>query len=645
MNRQRLTFRARRRRLMLWVARWIMPRPPKKGEEAQVLTGRFTRRALVIGAVQGGLISLLAARLYELQITYSPRYRLLAEANRINTQNVPVVRGGIRDRFGVVLAESLENLQAVLIPDLADDLKGTVQRLDKIIVLGDEDRQRLLDVTAKQSRLLPVLIKDNLTWEEFARVNVLTPQLPGVETQAGWLRRYDHGPETCHVVGYVGRADVVETDKDPALRLTGQRVGKSGVELGMEPALRGTPGTVRREVDARGRVVRELERVPGEAGQHLVLSIDAETQRFALGRMRLDDWSAVVAIDIDSGEILALASTPGYDPAMFATGISAANWQKLQAEDGDPLVNKAVRGQYPPGSTFKIVTALAGLTAGVITSETKVTCTGSYDYGGQNFGCWKSGGHGTVQLQQALTESCDVFFYETARLTGIDKLAAAGRELGFGIAHDIGLAGVRAGVMPDPAWKLKMRSRPWLGGETVQAGIGQGFVIASPLQMAVMTARVASGTKLAPRLIRQNGRTAAQPGAVAEPLAFSRATLDAVRKGMIGVVNAPNGTAGSAALPGIVVAGKTGTSQVARASHGVPNEAVTRLLRDHSLFVCYAPAEAPRYAVAAVVEHGGGGSRAAAPLARDIMADLLARDPGSRPGSYATRPGRANRDG
>ncbi len=645
MNRQRLTFRARRRRLMLWVARWIMPRPPKKGEEAQVLKGRFTRRALVIGGVQGGLISLLAARLYELQITYSPRYRLLAEANRINTQNVPVVRGGIRDRFGVVLAESLENLQAVLIPDLADDLKGTVQRLDKIIVLGDEDRQRLLDVTAKQSRLLPVLIKDNLTWEEFARVNVLTPQLPGVETQAGWLRRYDHGPETCHVVGYVGRADVVETDKDPALRLTGQRVGKSGVELGMEPALRGTPGTVRREVDARGRVVRELERVPGEAGQHLVLSIDAETQRFALSRMRLDDWSAVVAIDIDSGEILALASTPGYDPAMFATGISAANWQKLQAEDGDPLVNKAVRGQYPPGSTFKIVTALAGLTAGVITSETKVTCTGSYDYGGQNFGCWKSGGHGTVQLQQALTESCDVFFYETARLTGIDKLAAAGRELGFGIAHDIGLAGVRAGVMPDPAWKLKMRSRPWLGGETVQAGIGQGFVIASPLQMAVMTARVASGTKLAPRLIRQNGRTAAQPGAVAEPLAFSRASLDAVRKGMIGVVNAPNGTAGSAALPGIVVAGKTGTSQVARASHGVPNEAVTRLLRDHSLFVCYAPAEAPRYAVAAVVEHGGGGSRAAAPLARDIMADLLARDPGSRPGSYATRPGRANRDG
>jgi penicillin-binding protein 2 len=610
-----------------------------------VLTGRFTRRALVMGGVQGGLIGLLAARLYELQITYSPRYRLLAEANRINTQNVPVVRGGIRDRFGVVLAESLENLQAVLIPDLADDLKGTVQRLEKIIVLGDEDRQRLLEVTSKQSRLLPVLIKDNLSWEEFARVNVLTPQLPGVETQAGWLRRYDHGTENCHVVGYVGRADVVETDKDPALRLTGQRVGKSGVELGMEPALRGTPGLVRREVDARGRVVRELERVPGEAGKHLVLSIDAQSQRFALSRMTLDDFAAVVAIDIASGEVLALASTPGFDPALFAGGISAANWQKLQAEDGDPLVNKAVRGQYPPGSTFKIVTALAGLAAGVITPETKVTCTGGYDYGGQHFGCWKGGGHGTVQLHQALAESCDVFFYETARLTGIDKLAAAGRELGFGVVHDIGLAGVRAGVMPDPAWKLKMHSRPWLGGETVQAGIGQGFVIASPLQMAVMTARVASGVKLVPRLIRQAGSSAVKPVVTAQALSFSRSALDAVRKGMIGVVNDPGGTAGSAALPGIVVAGKTGTSQVSRASKGMANEDVTRLLRDHSLFVCYAPADAPRYAVAAVVEHGGGGSRAAAPLARDIMADLLARDPGSRPGSYATPPGRPNRDG
>lgn len=636
--------RSRQRHIAAKLLPYIMPRPPKPGEEARVIDGRFTRRALVLGGLQGGLIGVLGYRLFDLQVTYSPRYKLLADANRINLQTVPVVRGGIRDRFGVVLAESLENMQAVLIPDLADDLEGTLGKIEKVVALQEEDRQRLRETTVKQSRLLPVLIKDNLTWEEFARINVLTPQLPGVEAQVGWLRRYEHGVENCHVLGYVGRADAVELDKDPALRLMGQRVGKAGVELGMEPALRGTPGTVRREVDARGRVVREIERVPGEAGEQIVLSIDTTTQKFTYNRMRAEDFSGVVALDIRTGEILALASTPGYDPSLFNGGVSAADWAKLNAMDGDPLINKAVRGQYPPGSTFKIVTALAGLNAGVITTQTKVTCTGGYDYGGQHFGCWNRGGHGTVNLQRAMAESCDVFFYETARLTGIDKLAAAGRELGFGAVHEIGLAGVRPGIMPDPDWKLKTTSRPWLGGETVQAGIGQGAVIASPLQLAVMTARVASGLKLAPRLIRQGGTDAsAEPP---QPLSFSRELLDAVRKGMIGVVNDAGGTASTAWLPGVTVAGKTGTAQVARmVARGLPNEEVARRLRDHSLFVCYAPAENPRYAVAAIVEHGGGGSRAAAPLARDIMANLLARDPGSRPAPPGAPQGRPEREG
>ena len=641
MSRKELPTRVKRRRLWLQALRFVMPRPPRRGLEEQTLRGRFSRRALLLGGGQAGLISLLSLRLYELQVTYSPRYQLLAEANRLNAQSVPVVRGGIRGRFGVVLAESLENLQSVLIPDLVEDVPALVRRLDQILSLDDDDRQRLLDIDAKSNRLQPVLVKDNMPWGEFARLNILTPQLPGIEAQSGWLRRYSHAQDLCHVVGYVGKADLVETDRDPALRLPGQRVGKAGVELGMEKALRGMPGIVRREVDARGRVMRELERIPGQPGQHLVLTIDAETQRFVQNRLKREDWSSVVAIDAGSGEILALASTPSYDPSVFVNGVSTADWQKLQAAEGDPLINKAIRGQYPPGSTFKIVTALAGLTSGAITPETRVICTGGLDYGGQHFGCWRTGGHGTVQLHQAIAQSCDVYFYETARMTGIERLAATGRELGYGTIHDIGIAGVRAGVMPDPDWKLKMHSRPWLGGETLQAGIGQGFVIASPLQMAVMMARVASGLALEPKLIR--------PGAGAEPLppkllSFAPAALEAVRRGMIGVVNEPDGTARSAALPGVVMAGKTGTSQVARASHGVPNAEVTRLLRDHSLFVCFAPADKPRYAVAAVVEHGGGGSTAAAPLARDVMAELLARDPGSRPGAYIAA-GRPNREG
>jgi len=641
MSRPRLPSRAKRRRLIVKVLRLLLPRPPRLGFEEQTLRGRFTRRALLLGSGQAGLISLLGLRLYELQVTYSPRYQLLAEANRLNVQSVPVVRGGIRDRFGVVLAESVENLQAVLIPDLVDDIPALVSRLDKIISLDDDDRQRLLDISGKSNRLQPVLIKDTMAWEEFARLNVLTPQLPGVEAQSGWLRRYSHAAEVCHVVGYVGKADLVEADRDPALRLPGQRVGKSGVELGMEKALRGAPGLVRREVDARGRVVRELERVSGDPGRHLILTIDTETQRFVQARLRREDWSSVVAMDVDSGEILALASNPTFDPSVFVNGVSTADWQKLQAAQGDPLINKAVKGQYPPGSTFKIVTALAGLASGAITPETRVICTGGLDYGGQHFGCWRAGGHGVMQLKQAITESCDTYFYETARLTGIERLAAAARELGFGKAHDIGIASVRAGVVPDPAWKLKYHSRPWLGGETLQAGIGQGFVIASPLQMAIMTARVATGIAVQPRLIRPEPD--AKPE-FAKPLSFDPAALAAVRQGMVGVVNSQDGTARSAALPGVLMAGKTGTSQVARASHGVPNADVSRLLRDHSLFVCFAPAEKPRYAVSAIVEHGGGGSTAAAPLARDVMAELLARDPGSRPGAYVSS-GRPNREG
>ena len=641
MSRKWLQMRVKRQRLWLRALQLVMPRPPRKGTEEQTLRGRFTRRAVLLGAGQAGLMGALGLRLYELQVTYSPRYQLLAEANRLNAQNVPVVRGGIRDRFGVVLAESTEILQSVLIPDLVDDVPALVRRLEKILRLDDEDRQRLREIDVKSNRLQPVLIKDNMAWDEFSRLNLLTPQFTGVETQSGWLRRYSHGEDLCHVVGYVGKADLVEADRDPALRLPGQRVGKAGIELGMEKILRGTPGLVRREVDARGRVMRELERVPGQPGKHLVVTIDTETQRFVQTRLKREDWSSLVAIDTASGEILALASTPSYDPAMFVNGVSTSDWQKLQSAAGDPLINKAVRGQYPPGSTFKIVTALAGLASSAITLDTKVICTGGVDYGGQHFGCWRAGGHGTVRLHQAITESCDTFFYETARLTGIAKLATAARELGFGTLHGIGVAGERAGVMPDPAWKLKMHSRPWLGGETLQAGIGQGFVIASPLQMALMTARVASGLALAPKLIRPDPDAALdQP----KPLSFAPEWLAAVREGMVGVVNEPGGTAASAALPGVLVAGKTGTSQVSRASHGVPNADVARRLRDHSLFVCFAPAGKPRYAVAAVVEHGGGGSTAAAPLARDVMAELLARDPGSRPGTYVAT-GRPNREG
>lgn len=621
-----------------WLRRLLValaPRSPGLGSEERFLAGRFSRRATLLAAGQAGLAAFLGLKLYELQVTYSPRYRLLAEANRINVQALAALRGTIRDRFGVLLAESVENLQAVAIPDLAGDMKALVARLERVIELSAQDRRRLLATIARQARLTPVIVKEDLSWGEFARINVLAPQLPGVEAQRSWSRRYQQATDICHVVGYVGKADLVEVDRDPVLRLPGQRVGKAGVELGMERQLRGRPGLVRREVDARGRVVRELERLPAESGSNLTLTIDAALQRSVQQRLAREDFGSVVAIDVASGDILAMASTPTYDANDFLDGISLATWQRLEETDGEPLINKAIRGQYPPGSTFKIVTALAALSSGAVRPDTVVTCSGGLDYGGQHFGCWKAGGHGAMRLHDALRESCDVYFYEAARLMGIEALAKAGSALGFGIAHDIGMAGVRAGVMPDPEWKLKVHSRPWLGGETLLAGIGQGYASASPLQLALMVARLASGNALLPSIVSRGGSA---PAAV--PLAFAAEHLQAVRAGLVAAVNEPGGTGATAFLPGVVVAGKTGTAQVASLAHAPGGDQSERRLRDHSLFVGYAPAEQPRYAAAAVIEHGGGGAKAAAPLVRDVIAELLLRDPVGRPAADPPQPRR-----
>lgn len=594
---------------------------PKQAETDASVADAFTRRALVMGAMQAGLFGFLGFRLHDMQVTYSRRYRLLADENRFFLQPIAPRRGNIRDRNRLLLAESIENLQVTLIPDLAGDLDAALLRLGQIVQINEEDRQRVLESLGKQSRVLPVLVRGDLTWAEFSRISLLAPEMPGIEASIGWTRAYQRSAEVGHVVGYVGKGDRSEIDREPLLRLASQRIGKVGVELGMEAALRGTPGSVKREVDARGRIVRELDREPAIAGRNLDLSIDTEFQAWLLRRMSAEDWSAVVALDARNGEIIAMGSTPSYDPAVFMNGISTAGLQALYRQPGNPLLNKAVRGLYPPGSTYKIVTALAGLESGVMTKDTVVNCPGSVTFGGQKFRCWKSGGHGNVRLHRALSESCDCYFYETARRLGIDRLAEAGKALGFGAVHDLGVAPEKGGVVPDPAWKSQAFLRPWLGGETLMAGIGQGYVLTTPMQLALMTARVASGLALKPVLVRDTAR------APFAKLPFSDEHLALVRSGMEAVVNDDNGTGKRAALASVRVAGKTGTAQVARISTEVANADLPRAQRDHSLFVGYAPAEAPAYAVAAIVEHGGNGGLTAAPLVRDVLAALIERDP------------------
>ena len=404
------------------------------------------------------------------------------------------------------------------------------------------------------------------------------------------------------------------------------------MERWQEDTLRGKAGTKRIEVNAVGRVMRELERVYGTPGADIRLTIDADVQNFAQARLGVES-AAVVVMDVTNGDLIAVASAPSFDPNLFVRGISQTDYDGLLNNDHRPLANKTVQGVYPPGSTFKMVTALAALGSGVISTESTTYCPGYVEYGGRKFNCWKRAGHGTVNLSRALSESCDVYFYDVAQKVGIDRIAEMGKRLGLGERHDLPMSAISEGVMPNKAWKLESQKAEWRIGDTINASIGQGYVLASPLQLAVMAARVASGRAVAPRLVREvDGQEV--PVVTAPLLGLDGSALRAVQEGMYGVVNGAHGTAKASRIVDetMLMAGKTGTSQVRnisaaeRARGVISNDQLPWERRDHALFVGFAPYDNPKYAVAVVVEHGGGGSVAAAPIARDVI--LRAMSPG-----------------
>ena len=594
---------------------------------------RFSRRALLVGAGQAGLFGLLGWRLHQLQIRDSSDYRLLSDENRMMMQLVAPARGAIYDRFGAVIAEDKENLRLLVLPAFCKSLPGTLDALAKIVPVSTATRSRVMRAARRQSGYYPVLVAEGLTWRQFALLNVLAPQIPGMRMDQSAYRKYNHGRPMGHVVGYVGMAGEEEVDLDPMMRLPGFRTGRAGVEKSLDKELRGSPGNIQYEVDVHGRVVRELGSKPSTKGRDVVLTIDHHLQTVALDRIKEHRVASVVLMDVVTGGILAMASTPAFDPNDVAFKADPKQWAALARSRDNPLQNRAIRGQYPPGSTFKIVTALAGLTAGVIDEKETMRCPGSYRVGRKRFRCWKSHGGG-INVHEAIKQSCDVYFYETAKRMGIDYLASVSRHLGLGRTYDCGLAGEKPGLIPDTAWKRANLFDAWYTGETVIAGIGQGFVLTTPLQLAVMTARVATGRAVLPKLVMT-------PEKEAEPwplLSIDPKHLEMVRAGMIGVVNEPRGTARRSALQIATaqMAGKTGTSQVVSSRNEHLLSAYER--ETHALFVAYAPTDRPRYAAVCVVEHGGGGSRAAAPVIRDVMTEALLRDPAGRPAFVANNP-------
>ena len=607
-----------------------MIRNAKDSEQSRQL---ISRRAILLGTGQLAFIGVLGARMRFMQIEQADQFRLLAEENRINIRLIPPARGVIYDRNGVILAENEQNYRIVMIAEDAGDIDATLANISRLVRLDDEDLARVRKELDRVSPFVPVTIADRLQWQDLTEVAVNAPALPGVTPEVGLSRFYPLGSDFAHITGYVGPVSDYDLgklqDPDPLLQIPKFQIGKVGVETKLETDLRGRAGTRRIEVNSVGRIMRELDRRLGQSGKNLQLTTDAGLQNFVQARLGDESASAVV-IDTRNGDVLALASAPSYDPNKFVRGISVADYSALTENEFRPLANKAVQGLYPPGSTFKMVTALAALEEGVIDLEEKITCVGYRELGRRRFHCWRRGGHGKMDLHNSIKQSCDVFFYDIAERVGIEKISAMARKLGLGVRHDLPLSAVNKGLTPTKAWKLENRGTDWLIGDTLNSGIGQGFILASPLQLAVMSARIASGRAVSPRLIKSIDGVE-QPIPEFEPLDINPAHLDAVRAGMTAVSNDRRGTAYRSRIieDGHAMAGKTGTSQVRnittaeRAAGVTRNEDLPWKRRDHALFVAFAPHEAPEIAVSVVVEHGGGGSVAAAPIARDIVLQAL----------------------
>jgi penicillin-binding protein 2 len=586
---------------------------------------QFSRRSLLLGATQAAGFSLVSWRLFDLQVLEARRYAPLAEENRVSLQVSAPRRGRLLDAFGRPLADNDEMFRATVTPALVRNVPGVLARVARIVPLTDDDIAKIVARAKKQSRNLPTVVATNLTFEQVAQLNLFAPSLPGIRTELAWSRRYHGGAAVAHVVGLVGAVDRFSLDDDAVLRLPEMRVGRSGAEAGFEADLRGAGGTQKIEVDARGHIVRNLETIDPVPGRDFTLAIDLDLQQAVTNRLQGERRAAAVVLDIRTGEIAVMASVPGFDAATIAEGISDADWQKLVAAEDKPLINRAVAGLYPPGSTFKLVTALAALEAGVATADERIACDGQYQYADQTYRCWQRSGHGEVSLHEAIRSSCDVFFFEMARRIGIAKLAATARRLGLGASYDVGLPEGKPGLIPDPDWKRGNLNAAWLGGETLLTGVGQGYVQTTPLELAVMTARIASGRALLPALLKEDAST---PKPDFADLGFQASHLDLVRKGMVAAVNEEGGTGDRARLGDgrPLVAGKTGTSQVSSLTSETAEDGIEWAKRDHALFVAYEPAEAPRYAIATVIEHGGGGGTTAAPLARDILNLVIERD-------------------
>ena len=600
----------------------------RDNDKGKVLIGR----TLVWVLIQFVLLLLIIARLYYLQVYQADQFSTMADENRISTRLLIPPRGVIVDRHQKVLAGNRQNFQAMIVAEQTASVQETLDRFKKIMPLSEAEEERIKKDLKKYRRFVPIKIKDGLSWDDVSKVLLASPEMPGIIIDDGLSRYYPFGRQTAHVLGYVSSVSEndMKKDNDPLLGIPGFKIGKDGIEKQFEKKLRGAGGNLKLEVNALGRVMKEIERVDGTAGENLQLSIDTRLQQKAY-ELYGEESGAAVLMDVNSGEILAFVSTPSYDSNDFAQGVGGDFFRTLLNDEKSPLMNKAVAGLYSPGSTFKMVVALAALEAGIITKDSKVFCSGKTQLGNHLFHCWKKSGHGALNVVEALQHSCDIFFYDVAQKLGIEKIAAMARRFGLGLPTGIEAGGEKSGLIPDKKWRLERFGEPWQTGETLIAGIGQGYILTTPLQLAVMTARLVNGGReIRPTFVRPDAEELKN----IRRISVNKNYLEIVKEGMCAVVNRPGGTAFASQFNynGKRMCGKTGTTQVRRISMKerqsgiVKQEDLPWKYRNHALFVGYAPQDNPKYAVAVLVEHGGGGSAVAAPIGSKLLLEALKLD-------------------
>ena len=578
----------------------------------------FSRRMMLLGGAQAAVGGLLIGRMGYLSITQNEKYQLLSESNRVQLIPVPPRRGWIIDRNGKPIAINRSSFRVDIVPQQLEKGRDVVPEIARLLALNADDVDRIRRELSESRGFRPVQVAENVTYEQYAAVTVRLPDLPGVQATRGFSRFYPEGPAVAHLVGYVGSANAKEYEaeqKNPLLLIPGVKIGKQGLEKTLEPYLRGAPGGQRVEVTARGKLVKELDPKPDRSGQTVQLTIDQGLQQYAARRMG-DQSGALVAMDVATGDMLAFVSMPAFDPNSFSEGIGRTEWKMLSENDHIPLLNKVAQGLYPSGSTIKPAMALAFLKQGV-DPKRRVVCNGGYQIGNRYFRC--DAVHGSMDMRSAVERSCNTYFWATGLITDPEQTTEMVQYLGYGQEFDLPIPTQRYGTMPSPKWLARKYHREWQGYDSANTSIGQGYVLINPMQLAVMPARLAAGKLVQPRLLLRT------PDKPVPNLDVDPAHLAIVRDAMSAVVN-ERGTAVASKLPldGILMAGKTGTAQVFRL--GERGRQGNWALRDHALFIAFAPADKPRYAIGCIIEHGGFGASAAAPIVRDSMTYLFDKE-------------------